>query len=82
MTFINQYSMLWSAVLIFGLTAFFLLRRGFDTKAGVKLLGVGALLLVGWLVSRPQQANTVEYNQFQTGLESDKAVLLELQSPF
>lgn len=82
MTFINQYSMLWSAVLLFGLAAFFLLRRGLNTRAVLKLLGVGGLLLVGWLALRPQQANTVEYNQFQAELDGDRAVLLELQSPY
>jgi hypothetical protein len=82
MIFVNQYSMLWSAVLIFGLVAYFLLRQGLTILNGFKLLAVGVLLLVGWLVLRPQQANTTEYEQFQTVLGGDQAVLLELQSPY
>ena len=74
--------MLWSAILIFGLIAYFLLRQGVTIQNGIKLLAVGVLLLVGWLVLRPQQANTTEYTQFQTVLEGDQAVLLELQSPY
>ena len=82
MTFVNQYSMLWSAVLIFGLAAVFLLRQGFTTKNGIKLVAVGAMLVVGWLLMHPDQANTEEFEQFQVVLGQGQPVLLELQSPF
>jgi hypothetical protein len=82
MSYINQYSMLWSAVLVFGLAAFFLLRQGYTAKNGIKLIAVGALLVIGWLLLRPDQANTEELGQFQTELGQGQSVLLELQSPY
>jgi hypothetical protein len=82
MVFINQYSILWSAVLVLGLVAFFLLRRGFQTKKGIKLLVVGALLVVGWLLLRPDRASTTELTQFQAVIGQGQSVLLELQSPY
>ena len=82
MQIVNQYSMLWSGVIILGAAAFFILRRGYTLKKGLSLLAVAALLLAGWLFLRPQQASTVEMAQFQAELNGGRPVLLELQSPF
>ena len=74
--------MLWTALIIFGLVAYFLLRKGYTSENGLKLILAGGLLVIGWLVLRPEQANIGEYNQFQAELGQGDAVLLELQSPF
>jgi hypothetical protein len=82
MTFINQYSMLWSSLLILGLVGFFLLRKGITLQRGLIVLGVGILLLAGWAVLRADPATTDDLDQFQTQLGSGQNVLLELQSPY
>lgn len=82
MVIINQYSMLWSAIIILGLVVFFVLRRGFKRSDSILLFFIVAALLAGWLVLRPKQATTAEYAHFQSELGQGQAVLLELQSPF
>ena len=82
MQIVNQYSMLWSGVIIMGAAAFFILRKGYTLKKGLGLLAIAALLLTGWLFLRPQQASTVGMTQFQAELNGGLPVLLELQSPF
>ena len=82
MEIINHYSMLWSGVLILAVAAFFFLRKGYEPKNGLKLVGITAILLVGWLVLRPEQASTTELAQFKAELGQGQIVLLELQSPY
>ncbi len=82
MVFINQYSMVWSGVLILGVAAYFLLRRGYKPESGLKLVGIAAVLVVGWLILRPQQASTTGLTQFKAELGQGQSVLLELQSPY
>ena len=82
MELINQYSMLWSSVLVLVVAAYFVLRKGSKSGGGIKLLVLAVVLFGGWLILRPQQATTSEFAQFQSELGQDKAVLLELQSPF
>ena len=82
MEIINNYSMLWSGVLILGAAAFFLLRKGYEPKNGFVLIGLTAILLVGWLALRPEQASTTEFAQFEAELGQGQIVLLELQSPY
>ncbi len=74
--------MLWGAVIIMGLVVFFIQRRGFNPTDSILLLAAAAVLLIGWLVLRPEQATTSEYGQFQADLGQGQAVLLELQSPY
>ncbi|MCJ7717526.1 MAG: hypothetical protein MUO54_13535 [Anaerolineales bacterium] len=82
MEIVNHYSMLWTGVFILGVAAFFFLRKGYKPKSGLKLLGLAAVLLVGWLVLRPQQASTTELTQFKAELGQGQNVLLEMQSPY
>jgi len=82
MEIINHYSMLWSGVLILGVAAFFFLRKGYEPKSGFKLVALAAILLVGWLILRPEQASTTEFGQFKAELGQGQIVLLELQSPY
>jgi len=82
MELINQYSMLWGSILVLVLAAFFMLRKGFKSRDGIKLLVLAAVLLGGWFILRPQQATTTEYAQFQAELGQGQALLLELQSPY
>ena len=82
MEIINNYSMLWSGVLILAAAAFLILRKGFEPKNGITLAVLAALLLVGWLIVRPEQASTTELAQFEAELGQGQIVLLELQSPF
>jgi len=82
MEFINNYSMLWSGGLILAVAAFFLLRKGYQPKSGFMLVVLAAILLVGWLVLRPERASTTEFAQFEAELGQGQIVLLELQSPF
>lgn len=82
MEIINHYSILWSGILILGAAAFFLLRKDFSITNGIKVAGIAVLLLVGWLVIRPQQATTDELSQFKAEIGQGKSVLLELQSPY
>ena len=82
MEIVNQYSMLWSAVLILGLAAYFILRKGVKPTSTLKLILISAVLLVGWLVLRPEQASTTELAQFKGELGQGQTVLLELQSPY
>ena len=82
MAFINHYSMVWSGILVLGLGAFFILRKGITIKNGLIWLAIGIFILVGWIVLRPDQATTTELSQFQGNLGRNRAVLLELQSPY
>ncbi len=82
MEIINNYSMLWSGIFILGVAAFFFLRKGYEPKSGFKLVGLTAILLVGWLVLRPEQASTTEFAQFKSELGQGQIVLLEMQSPY
>jgi hypothetical protein len=82
MQIINQYSMLWSGLLILGLLGFFILRKGFTIYRVLTLLVVGIALVLGWLVLRPDQASTNELTQLKAEVGQGQAVLLELQSPY
>ncbi len=82
MEIINNYSMLWSGIFILGAAAFFFLRKGYEPKSGFKLVVLTAILLVGWLVLRPEQASTTEFAQFKSELGQGQIVLLEMQSPY
>jgi hypothetical protein len=79
MQIINQYSMLWTGVVILGVIAYFSLRKG---RSVLGVIVVGTTLVIGWLVLRPDQANTKELGQFQAVLGQGQSVLLELQSPY
>jgi hypothetical protein len=82
MTIINQYSMIWSAVIIVGLAGFFLLRKGVTLRRLLIVLGTGAVFFGGWLTLRPDPASTNNLNDFQAELGNGVTILLELQSPF
>ena len=82
MVIINHYSMIWGGVIILGLVAFYLLRKGFKPKDGLKLLVLAVALFVIWLSLRPQQASTTELEQFQAEIGQGQAILLEMQSPY
>jgi hypothetical protein len=82
MEIINQYSIVWSGVILLGLGAFFLIRRGVKAKNGLFLLLLAAFLVVGWIVIRPDQASADDMAQFEAELGAGRSVLLELQSPF
>ena len=82
MEIINQYSILWSGIIILGAAAFFLLRKDYSLKSSLKVVGIAAVLLVGWLVIRPQEASTTELAQFKAEIGQGQSVLLELQSPY
>jgi len=74
--------MLISALFVFGLTAFFLLRDGYQSADGVILALLGAGLIGGWLLLRPRPGIADELAQFQAKMGQGQAVLLEMQSPF
>ena len=74
--------MLWSGVIILGVWAFFIVRKGYKPKDGLMLLGMAGILVVAWMFIRPQKATTNEYVQFQVELGQGQAVLLEMQSPY
>ncbi len=82
MQVINHYSMLFSAVFIFGVTAFFLLRDGYAPKDGLILIMITAVLIGGWLILRPKQGSADGNGQLEAEIGQGHAVLLELQSPF
>ncbi len=82
MVFINQYSILWSSLIILGLVAYFLLRKGYTPGKGLIVAAVAAVLLVGWFAIRPEQASTTELSKFEAELGQGQSVLLELQSPY
>jgi hypothetical protein len=82
MGIINHYSILWAGIFILGLVAFWMLRKGFKLKDGIKLVVLALVLLVIGLFLRPQQASTTELTQLQAEIGQDQAVLLEMQSPY
>lgn len=82
MAIVNHYSMLWGAVFILGLAAFFLLRKGYKPESGLKLILIAVVLLLGWFLLRPPGASTTELAQFQAEFGQGQSVLLELQSPY
>ena len=82
MEIINHYSMLWIGIIILGLAAFVLLRKGIKSKDVIKLAVLAVVLLIAWLLLRPQQASTTEIAQFQAQLDQGLSVLLEMQSPY
>jgi hypothetical protein len=82
MEIINQYSILWSSLIILGLAAYFLLRKGYTPRKGLFVVVVAAILMIGWLSIRPEQASTTEFSKFEVELGQGRSVLLELQSPY
>lgn len=82
MTFINQYSIVWSSLILVGLVAFILLRRGFTTSRVIIVLGLGLAFIGGWFIIRPDAASTDDLVEFQSELGNGQTVLLELQSPY
>jgi hypothetical protein len=82
MDFINQYSILWTSLILLAVISYLLLRKGFSPQRGLVLLVIGLALLTGWLAIRPDQASTTDQGQFEAELNTGQAVLLELQSPF
>ena len=82
MVTINLYSMVWGGLIILGMAVFFILRRGFKPRDGIKLIALTLALLVAWVLLRPQQASTTELAQFQAQLGQGQAMLLEMQSPY
>jgi hypothetical protein len=82
MQFINQYSILWSSLIVIGLAAYLLLRRGVSIQRSLVVFAIGGLLIAGWVIIRPEQATTTDLGQFEAELGTGQAVLLELQSPY
>lgn len=82
MELVNHYSIIWTAVFAFAIAAVIVFRKGIQPRRGIILLGIAALLFIGWLVIRPPPAITAEYPQFQARLGQGQVILLELQSPF
>jgi hypothetical protein len=82
MQFINQYSMLWTSVILLGVISFVLLRKGVTLERGLIILGAAVLFFGIWLGLRPDQATTVDLGDFQSELGNGQSVLLELQSPY
>ena len=82
MILINQYSIVWSGVIVLGLAAFFLLRRGSKPRNALILLLLAVALVAGYFVIRPEEPTTTELVRFEEELGQGRAVLLELQSPF
>jgi len=82
MQIFNQYSMLLTGIFILGLAAFVVWHKGINSKNGIMLVALGAMLFVTWLVLRPEQASTSELGEFQPQIGQGQAVLVELQSPY
>lgn len=82
MVLINQYSILWSGVIILGLAAVFLLRRGFKPRNALILLALVVVLVAGYYLIRPETPTTSEMVRFEEELGQGRYVMLELQSPF
>ena len=82
MVLINQYSILWSGVIILGLAAVFLLRRDFKPRNALILLALVVVLVAGYYLIRPETPTTSEMVRFEEELGQGRYVLLELQSPF
>jgi hypothetical protein len=80
---INQYSLLWAALVLLAILSLVLLRnrpRGPDLIA----LGLIALaLLAVWLATQPRQTPLMgDAAEIQAMIGQGKPVLLEFQSPF
>jgi hypothetical protein len=82
MQLINHYSMVISFVFILGLTAFFMLRDGAQTRDYYILTALSAMLFAAWIVLRPAADTAETKSQFESVLGQGQPVLLELQSPF
>ncbi len=82
MEIFNNYSMLWSVGFILSAGVIYIMRKGYNPKDALILLGIGAILLVVWLFIRPQQASTDDFVQFQDELGQGLPVLLEMKSPY
>ena len=80
MQLINHYSMIISFVFILGLTAFFTLRDGAQTKDYTILAALSAMLFAAWIVLRPATDTAETTSQFESVLGQSQPVLLELQS--
>ncbi|HEY4693014.1 MAG TPA: hypothetical protein VIH16_06220 [Bellilinea sp.] len=79
---LNQFSFLIGAVVLFGLGAALILRRGFTVGKGV-LLGVLLLLIVAaWIVLHPAGDRTASPEQVRQQIGAGKPVLLEFLSPY
>jgi len=82
MQLINHYSMIISFVFILGLTAFFTLRDGAQTRDYYILTALAAMLFVAWIILRPATDTAETKSEFESTLGQGQPVLLELQSPF
>lgn len=82
MSFINQYSLALTALLVLAICAVFLLRDGYQRRDGFVLAGLALLLGALWWGIRPQATPITDPDKLQAQIGTGTPVLLEFQSPY
>lgn len=82
MKIINQYSFLWGAVFLLLILAILLFRNGIKKTDFAILAGAAALIVVIWLLVRPQATPNANSDNIQSQIGMGLPVLLEFQSPY
>ena len=82
MKIINQYSFLWGAVFLLLILAILLFRNGIKKMDFAILAGAAALIVVIWLLVRPQATPNANSDNIQSQIGMGLPVLLEFQSPY
>ena len=70
MSFFNLYSFAITAIFIFAVVAFVLLRDGFKRRDIVALAAIAGAFAVSWLVIRPGLSTLAEVEQVESALRS------------
>jgi hypothetical protein len=82
MQIINQYSIVWSSLIVLFLVGFFTFRKGFNPQRILVVAGTCIVLLASWFILRPDPASTEDLSQLRNEIGAGQSVLLELQSPY
>lgn len=82
MRLLNQYSFAIFSIVVFGVAAYLILRRGFNARS-LTFTSLIAVVLFGiWFVLRPQPGTQANRDAIMSQIGQGVPVLVEIQSPY
>lgn len=83
MSLINHYSLLWFFLILFGIAAYRIFRKGMNPKAILLLSSLLLAFVAAWFFIRPTQSvPSQDASALEAEIGQGAPVLLELQSPY
>jgi len=82
MSILNQYSFVFFILLLLGILAIVLFRKGVQKRKIAIYASVVVGLIAIWFMIKPSQNLSISQDQTQTLIGSGLPVLLEFQSPY